>query len=159
VDEQVRIDDAAHMNLLGLLLAGFLQKQFTHPKLARKAKKMRGAFGVQAGRMAITITFAPDGVHVSKGFAKKTRARISGSMQEMVALVAGSGSTIAAIIAVLEGRLGIRGNPFALLGLLPIMLKKVKLPPALPAATPPAPTPPAPTPPAPTPPAPTKAST
>ncbi len=133
VDEQVRIVDAEHMNLLGLLLAGFLQKQLTNPRLARKAKRMRGAYGIRAGRMAITITFAPDGVSVTKGFAEKTRARIFGSMEEMVALVT-DGGIISSMIAVLEGRIGIRGNPFALLGLLPIMIKKVKTPPALPAA-------------------------
>lgn len=134
MDVRVQIDDAEHMNLLGLLLGGFLQRQLTDPKLARKASKMRGGFGVKAGRMAITITFAPDGVHVSKGFAQKTRARIIGSMQEMIALVS-DGGLVSSIIAVLEGRIGIRGNPFALLGLLPIMIKKVKAPPALPAST------------------------
>lgn len=134
MDDKVSIDQAEHMNLLGLLLAGFLRKQLTNPRLARKASRMRGAFGVQAGRMAITLTFAPEGIRISKGFAPKTRARILGSMEEMIALVAGSGSTIAAVIAVLEGRIGIRGNPFALLGLLPIMIKKVKPPPALPVA-------------------------
>lgn len=135
MDDRVKIDDPAHMNLLGLLLAGFLGKQLTDPKLARKASKLRGAFGIRAGDMAITVTFAPDGVRVSKGFAEKTRARISGSMQEMVALVAGDGGTVAAAIAVLEGRIGIRGNPFALLGLLPVMIKKVEVPAALPPST------------------------
>ncbi len=133
VNESVKIDDAERMNLLGLLLGGFIGKQLTDAKLARKARKLRGAFGIRAGRMAITITFGPDGVRVSKGIAPKTRARIFGSMDEMVALVAGDGSTVAAIIAVLEGRIGIRGNPFALLGLLPIMIKKVEAPPSLPA--------------------------
>ncbi len=136
MDDRVSIDQAEHMNLLGLLLAGFLRKQLTHPRLARKAGRMRGAFGVQAGRMAVTITFSPEGIRISKGFAPKTRARIFAAMEEMIALVAGSGSTVAAIIAVLEGRIGIRGNPFALLGLLPIMIKKVKPPPAPPAAPP-----------------------
>lgn len=135
MDDRVKVDDPEHMNLLGLLLAGFLGKQLTHPKLARRAGKLRGGFGVQAGRMAITITFAADGIHISKGLEHKTRARISGSMQEMVDLVAGDGGTVAAVIAVLEGRIGIRGNPFALFGLLPIMIKKVKTPPTLPAST------------------------
>jgi hypothetical protein len=132
--ELVRVSDPEHMNLLGLLLQGFVAQQLQSPKLARKALRTRGAFGIQAGQMAITLTFGPDGVVVSKNFAPKTRARIIGSMEEMIALVAGGG-TIAAIIAVLEGRLKVRGNPFALLALLPIMVGKVKPPPALPAST------------------------
>jgi len=131
----VRVHDAEHMNLLGLLLQGFVEQQLQSPKLARKARRVRGAFGVQAGQMAITMTFGPDGVVISKNFAAKTRARISGSMEEMIALVAGGGGAMGAVIAVLEGRLKVRGNPFALLGLLPIMVGKVKPPPALPAAT------------------------
>ncbi len=123
---RVQIDDAEHMNLLGLLLVGFVQRQLSSPKLERKAKKLRGAFGVQAGQMAITLSFAPEAVTVSKGIASKTRARITGSMQDMIDLVAGDGGTIAALIAVLEGRISVGGNPFALLGLLPIMVKKVK---------------------------------
>lgn len=133
--ELVRVSDPEHMNLLGLLLQGFLAQQLQSPKLARKARRTRGAFGVQAGQMAITLTFGPDGVVISKNFAPKTRARIIGSMEEMIALVAGGGGTIPAIIAVLEGRLKVRGNPFALLALLPIMVGKVKPPPALPAST------------------------
>ena len=121
----VTIVEPEHINLAGLLFAGFLRNQLAHPKLARKASRIRGAFGMHVGRMPFTLTFTPDGVFISKGIAPKTRARVAGSMEEMIALVAGSGSTIGAFIAVLEGRLSIRGNPFALLRLLPLMLKKV----------------------------------
>jgi hypothetical protein len=126
VSAQVSIVHAEHINLAGLLFAGFLRKQLNSPKLARKASRIRGAFGVRVGRMEITLTFTADGIQISKGIAPKTRARIGGAMEEMIALVSGSGSTIGAIIAVLEGRITIRGNPFALLRLLPIMLNKTK---------------------------------
>lgn len=136
-EDKVSIDQPEQMNLLGLLLAGFLRKQLTHPRMARKAARIRGAYGIRAADMAITLTFTPETIRISKGFSKKTRARIFGSMEEMIALVAGSGSSIAAIIAVLEGRIHIRGNPFALLRLLPLMIKNVKVPapvPAIPAS-------------------------
>ncbi len=121
----VRVDQPEQMNLLGLLIQGFLQQRLESPKLARKARRLRGAFGLQAGSMAITITFAPEGIVISKGIAPRTRARIAGSMGEMVALVSGGGGIVAAAIAVLEGRVSIRGNPFALLRLLPIMIGKL----------------------------------
>jgi len=133
VEGLVTVDQPEQMNLLGLLIKGFLEQKLESPKLARKAKRLRGAFGLQAGSMAITMTFSPQGVVISKGIAKRTRARISGPMGEMVELVAGGGGLIVATIAVLEGRVSIRGNPFALLGLLPIMVGKTPkkaLPPA-----------------------------
>jgi len=125
VEGVVRVDQPEQMNLLGLLIQGFLQQRLQSPKLARKARRLRGAFGLQAGSMAITITFAPDGVVISKGIAPRTRARIAGSMGEMVAMVSGGGGLVASVIAVLEGRVSIRGNPFALLRLLPIMTGKL----------------------------------
>jgi len=128
VVDNVSILEPEHMNLAGLLFAGFLRKQLSHPKLARKASRIRGVFGVQIGRMGLTLTFAREGIQVSKGIAPKTRARIAGSMDEMIALVTVSRSFIGACIAVLEGRLSVRGNPFALLRLLPIMLRKVDNP-------------------------------
>jgi hypothetical protein len=133
VEGLVTVDQPEHMNLLGLLIKGFMEQKLESPRLARKAKRLRGAFGLQAGSMAITLSFSPQGVVIYKGIAKRTRARISGEMGEMVELVSGGGGLISSMIAVLEGRVTIRGNPFALLGLLPIMTGKATkkaLPPA-----------------------------
>lgn len=124
VEGLVTVDQPEQMNLLGLLIKGFLEQRLDSPKLARKAKRLRGDFGLQAGAMAITLGFTPQGVVIKKGMAKKTRARIMGPMGEMVELVSGGGGLIASMIAVLEGRISIRGNPFALVGLLPIMTGK-----------------------------------
>ncbi len=129
----VIVDQPEQMNLLGLLIKGFVEQKLQSPKLARKASRLRGDFGLRAGSMAITLSFSPQGVVIRKGIAKRTRARISGEMGEMVELVSGGGGLISSAIAVLEGRVTIGGNPFALLGLLPIMLGKVQvkaLPPA-----------------------------
>ncbi len=124
MDGLVVVENPEQMNLLGLLIKGFLEQKLHDPKLARKAKRLRGAFGMKTGSMAITLSFRPEGVTISKGIAAKTRARIDGPMGEMVALVT-DGGLVLATIAVLEGRISIGGNPFALLGLLPIMTGKV----------------------------------
>jgi hypothetical protein len=116
------------MNLLGLLLEGFLARQLALPRLERKARRMRGSFGLQVGAMAVTLSFSADGIAIAKGIAPKTRARVIGPLDEMVALIAGGGGLVDAAIAVLEGRVGIRGNPFALLGLLPILLTRPPAP-------------------------------
>lgn len=123
VDSLVRVVQPANMNLFGLLLAGFLSKQLASPKTAKKVRKMRGSYGIRAGTMQVTVVFGPDGVLVHRGLVCRTRARIAASVQEFVALVM-AGSVLAAVIAVLEGRVCIGGNPFALVKLLPIMLTK-----------------------------------
>lgn len=117
----VVVEDPEHANLLALLLQGYLAQQVRHPRLAKKARRLRGAFGVQVGTMAVSITFSPQGVSIRSGAEGRTRARVRGPMEEMIPLVL-HGHLLAAVIAVLEGRIAIRGNPFALLGLLPLLL-------------------------------------
>jgi hypothetical protein len=131
VDASVRVDDPEHMNLLGLLLKGFLEKQLSDPKILRRASRLRGEYGIAAGQMAITLVFGPATLTLRKGISPSSRARVSGPMHEMLDLVS-AGSLGAAVIAVLEGRISIGGNPFALLGLLPVLLETPHPPPALP---------------------------
>ncbi|MCL2824316.1 MAG: SCP2 sterol-binding domain-containing protein [Polyangiaceae bacterium] len=123
---EVTIDQPEHMNLAGLLFAGFLSGQLSSPKLARRASRIRGAFGFQVGQMQFTVTFRKDSIHISQGFATNTRARVAGPLSEITSLITGPNTPIIPLIAVLEGRLQIRGNPFALLRLMPIMLRKKK---------------------------------
>jgi hypothetical protein len=117
----VRVEDPEHMNLLGLLLQGFLSQQLAAPKLERKARRLKGDFGVQVADMAVTLSFSPQGLVVRNGLAPRVRATVRGSMKEMMPLVV-EGGLIPAVIAVLEGRIRISGNPFALLGLMPLLL-------------------------------------
>jgi hypothetical protein len=126
------------MNLLGMLLHEYLKKHLEIPRVRRRASRLRGAFGLQVGPMAVTLSFTPDSVVVIKGMAARTRARILGPMREVIPLVTGAGYA-SAFIALLEGRVSIRGNPFALLSLLPILMnrtRKPKAPPALPPGEP-----------------------
>ncbi len=123
-DGLVRVDDPEHMNLLGLLMASFLKAKLSDPRLRRRATRMRGNYGLTVGTMSVTLCFEKDGLWIRKGVMPRTRGRISAPMQELVALATGNGGLAAATIAVLEWRISIRGNPFAILSLLPIMLGK-----------------------------------
>jgi len=129
----VVVHDPAHANLLALLLQGYLAQQVADRRLAKKARRLRGSFGVTVGSMAVRIEFAPQAVTLFSGAEGRTRARVRGAMEEMIPLVL-RGSFVVAAIAVLEGRIGIGGNPFALLGLLPLLLGRPKRP-ALSAST------------------------
>ncbi|MBI5535338.1 MAG: hypothetical protein HY898_21600 [Deltaproteobacteria bacterium] len=122
----VQVNDPEHMNLLGLLIQGFLSQQLAIPRLERKARRMRGNFGVRVADMAITLSFSPEGVVVHKGIAPRVRAMVEGAMNEMIPMVTGGGGMIPAVIAVLEGRITISGNPFALLGLMPLLMGSKK---------------------------------
>jgi hypothetical protein len=114
------------MNLLGLLLASFLRSRLADPKLLKRALRVRGNFGLTVGQMSLTLCFSQDGLLVQRGIAPKTRARIKAPMNEIVPLVTGSGGIVAAAIAVLEQRIHIAGNPFALLSIAPIMFGSAK---------------------------------
>lgn len=118
----VHIDDPEHMHLLGLLLKGFLERQLAIPAVQRRAAGLRGDFGVSAGSMAVTLSFSEHGVLIKKGITATARACVGGSMGAMVDLVAGGGNLWAAAGALLARRMRVRGNVFALLPLLPIML-------------------------------------
>jgi hypothetical protein len=121
----VRIEDAERMNLLGLLLQGFLSRQLVDPKLQRRARRLRGQFGVQVADMAVTLGFSPEGVLIRRGMVRPLRATVRGSMKEMIPLVTSGGLTVA-VIAVLEGRVSISGNPLALLRLMPLLFASNK---------------------------------
>jgi hypothetical protein len=138
VEELVRMEEPESMNLLGMLLHGFLKKQMQTPQVRRRACRLRGDFGLQVGPMAVTLSFSPDSVVVKKGLSNRTRARIIGPMREVIPLVTGAGY-VSSFIAWLEGRISIRGNPFALLSLLPVLMnrtRKSKPLPALPGGEP-----------------------
>ena len=133
----VQVQEPERMNLLGLLLQGYLERQLREPSLQRKAARLRGDFGVRVGEMGVTLSFGPQNLTIRRGMEGRTRARMTAPMEELVPLVASNtgtvGTYLAAVVAVLEGRISIGGNPFALLGLLPLMLSR-KPRKALPAA-------------------------
>ena len=130
----VQVEDAEHMNLLGLLLHGFLDQQLASRRLANKARRLRGDFGVRVGDMAVTLSFAPDTVTIRNGLSGRLLATVRGPMNEMIPLVTGGGGMVPAMIAVLEGRIGISGNPFALLKLMPLLMASSQRARAVPAA-------------------------
>ncbi len=118
----VHIDDPEHMHLLGLLLKGFLERQLAIPAVQRRAAGLRGDFGVSAGSMSVTLSFSEHGVLIKKGITATARAA------SVAAWARWSISSPAAEICGLPlarcsaRRMRVRGNVFALLPLLPIML-------------------------------------
>ena len=120
---KVSIVDPERMNIAGLLLAAFLREQIKQPKFVQKAQCIHGVFGFQIGLMAFNARFESNSIIIQNGTTPKTRACITGSFEETLSFFAGSRSTISTIIAAIEGRITIRGNPFAALQLLSLFTK------------------------------------
>ena len=56
--------DRDRMNLIGLMLGGILEESIASPRGSALVRKLRGAVGVTAGKMRITLRFDEDGVTV-----------------------------------------------------------------------------------------------
>ena len=114
---RVVVDHPEEMNLLGLLMRGLLAANLADERLYAKARGMSGDVLVCAGRMAVTLRFGEGRITIVRGDAGASRARVSGGMKDLLGVVA-EGRMVAPFLA---GRLKIGGNPFVLLGMLPLI--------------------------------------
>ena len=114
----VTLRDPENMNVLGLLLAGFLDSALARDeRLAKRAAAMKGNVCIQAGQMWITLCFSRAGIEIVRGRTVKRRATVQGEMDALLGIVVGAGM----IAPVLTGKVRIGGNPFFLLRMLPIL--------------------------------------
>ncbi len=113
----VRVRDPENMNVLGLLMAGFLDSALADERLAKRAAAMKGNVCIQAGRMWITLCFDGAGIEVTRGRTDKHRATVRGEMDALIGVVTGAGM----VAPVLAGKIRIGGNPLFLLRMLPIL--------------------------------------
>lgn len=114
----VRVRDPENMNVLGLLLAGFLDSALGRDeRLAKRAAAMKGNLCIQAGQMWITICFDRTGIEIVRGPMDKRCATVRGEMDALIGVVTGGG--MAAPLC--TGKVRIGGNPLFLLRLLPIL--------------------------------------
>lgn len=114
---RVVVDQPEEMNLLGLLMRGLLAANLADDRLHAKACRMAGDVLVRAGRMAVTLRFGDGRITIVRGDAGASRARVSGGMTDLLGVVA-EGRMVWPFLA---GRLKIGGNPFVLLGMLPLI--------------------------------------
>lgn len=111
------IEKRDEMSLLGLMLGEVLQANVAQPRGAALARQLRGAVGVKAGGMAVTIRFDRGSVSVARGLDEVLRARVKGSLDALLQVSLGRG----AIRSFLTGEIGFGGNPFFLLKVLPLL--------------------------------------
>ena len=111
------IEKRDEMSLLGLMLGEVLETNVAQPRGAALARQLRGAVGVKAGGMAVTIRFDRGHVSVARGLDADLKARVKGSLDALLQVSLGRG----AIRSFLTGEIGFGGNPFFLLKALPLL--------------------------------------
>jgi len=121
--EIVRLKDPKHMNVLGLLLQGFLHSVLQDPALAARAKALRGCIWLRAGMMWASLCFDGQGIEIVRGKTDERRAAVEGDMHVLLGVVTSSG--LRGLLSMaglwLRGKLRLAGNLFFLLRLLPIL--------------------------------------
>jgi hypothetical protein len=114
----VEIDAPARANLMVLLMHGILERNLQIPDKAARARRLRGDIRVKAGRMTATLSFHGGGVILYSGVReRRPRASVRGDMVTLLGVVTGHG----VVVPFLRGRVGIGGNPFVLLSVLPLI--------------------------------------
>jgi hypothetical protein len=119
----VRLDDPTNMNVLGLLLGGFLQHVLQDTTLAERARRLRGNVCLKAGSMWTTLCFDGRGVEVVRGKTASCKAVVEGEMHDLLRLVTGGGvrGMATAVGPFLRRRLRVRGDLLFLLRMMPIL--------------------------------------
>ena len=114
---RVEVEHPESISLMGLLMRGLIEENLRIEANARRVARMRGDVAVQAGGMAVTLSFGDGGVTIRGGTPEHPAARVSGGMEDLLGMVTGGGL----VGPVLSGRVRIGGNPFMLLRILPLI--------------------------------------
>ena len=109
---RVEVVEPERMNLLGLMLAGMIDR-----RLGEGGSRLRGDVLVQAGKMQVTLRFSDRGVAVTRVPAERPIARIRGTLRALLDAALGRGR----VRAFLTGRLRVRGWPLPILRLLRLL--------------------------------------
>lgn len=111
------IEDRDRMNLLGLMLGGVVASNLASTKGAALAARLKGALGVTAGKMSITVKFAGGEVTLSRGLESGLKSHVRGSLSTLLQVSLGRSP----IGAFLSGNVSFTGNPLFLLKLIPLL--------------------------------------
>jgi hypothetical protein len=114
---KLEIVDQERMSLLGLMLGGVLADNLALLEGAALARKLKGALGVTAGKMSVTLRFDRGPVSVVRGLEDQLRAQVRGSLDGLLQVSLGRGP----VRSFLAGEVSFRGNPLFVLKVLPLM--------------------------------------
>lgn len=113
----VTLESPETSSLMALLMRGLLVAAVRDPALEAKVAGMRGDVEVRAADMIVTLRFGGGRLAIVTGPSPRPRARVKGTLPALLGVVTGGGL----IAPVLRGDVRIGGNPFVLLGMLPLI--------------------------------------
>lgn len=105
------------MNLLGLLLAQVIGRNLATETGARRSRALRGAVGVTAGKMSITLRFGNGPLTMARGLDGRLDAAVRGGLDGLLQVSLGR----SVVGAFLGGAVRFSGNPLLLLRLVPLL--------------------------------------
>lgn len=116
--EHVIINDPTRMNLLGLFLANIIGRNLEQPEQLKRLSKVKGSINVFAGAMTVALSFSEGALTVSREPLQGANAQVSGTMDALMGMALGRSM----VGMVLSGRIKIKGNPFLLLKIKPLLM-------------------------------------
>ncbi len=116
--EHVSIDDLPRMNLLGLFLGNIIGRNLEQPAQMKRLSKAKGNIIVHAGTMTVSLCFSGGKLTILRGSVAEANASVSGTMDSLMGMALGRGM----VGMVLAGRIKIKGNPFLLLKIKPLLM-------------------------------------
>ncbi len=116
-EDRVVVEHPSEICLLGLLMRDMLAAGLRDPKAYEGVRSLVGDVRVQAGEMVVTLRFGEGRVRLLEGSDGAPRAAVRGTMAALLAVARGSGL----LGPLLSGALGVGGNPFVLLRIMPLL--------------------------------------
>lgn len=115
--DYVRLREPEQMNVLGLLMAGYLESALQDTALRGLVGRLGGGLSIRAGKMWTTLLFDGGGVEIVRGRDEAARASVEGEMDVLLGVVTGG----PLVLPVLSGKVRMGGNLLLLLRLLPLL--------------------------------------
>ena len=106
------------MNLLGLFLGSIVSRNLDDPEQLKRMARIKGTVNVLAGAMTVSLAFSEGRLVISRDLASGASAQVSGTMDSLMGMALGRGM----VVLVLTGQIKIRGNPFLLLKVKPLLM-------------------------------------
>ena len=116
-EDRVVLDQPETQNLLGLLLHNIVATNLADDAKYARVRAAGGDVRVQAGEMVVTLRLGDGRLTIIAGPRENPRAQVKGDMGSFLKVARGVG----VVGPVLSGSIRIRGNPFLLLKLMPLL--------------------------------------
>ena len=114
---EIHFAQPQRINLLGHFLHSLVARNLLDEKGKKTFRRMRGAIGVRASQMAVTLRFDGNVLEIHTGMDAAVDAWVKGDLDTLLGVALGKSK----VLPVLRGRLRVGGKIWKLLGLLRLL--------------------------------------